>query len=112
MTIAQLQEEVANGGRFVMYTYCISLIVLSFRHSSPIYFIKSSDNAFCKGLPFTLLSLVFGWWGIPWGVFYTLGALVTNTAGGRDVTTAQMNALHRQTGGHVFEFEASKAVAL
>lgn len=39
-----------------------------------------------KGLGFTLLSLLFGWWGIPWGPIYTIGALITNFSGGRDVT--------------------------
>ena len=41
MTVAQIQEEVANGGKFVLYTYCISIVVMSFRRPSAIY----SDTA-------------------------------------------------------------------
>lgn len=111
MTIAQVQSEVANGGRFVVYTYCISIVVLSFKRPSAVYFIKRGDNAFAKGLPFTLVSLLLGWWGIPWGIVYTIGALVTNTGGGKDVTAGVVQALQKQTGGHVFEFEKAGALA-
>jgi hypothetical protein len=39
-----------------------------------------------KGLPFSLISLVAGWWGIPWGPIWTLTTLATNLSGGKDVT--------------------------
>ena len=35
---------------------------------------------------YTLVSLVFGWWGFPFGLIYTPMALITNLSGGRDVT--------------------------
>jgi len=111
MTIPQIQQEVSGGGKFVVYTYCISVIVLSFKRSSAIYFIKNGENAIVKGLPFTLLSFLFGWWGIPWGIVYTIGALVTNIGGGKDVTDVVVNSLQQQTGGHVFEFETPEALA-
>lgn len=111
LTVAQLQSEVANGGKFVVYTYCISVILLSFKRSSSIYFVKAGENAFVKGLPFTLLSAVLGWWGIPWGIIYTIGALVTNISGGKDVTADVMKVLQQQTGGHVFEFETAATPA-
>jgi len=37
-------------------------------------------------LPWTGLSLLAGWWGIPWGPIWTVQALVTNFRGGKDVT--------------------------
>lgn len=36
--------------------------------------------------PYSLLSFLFGWWGIPWGFIWTPMALYTNFSGGRDVT--------------------------
>ncbi len=83
---SHLQMELQKGGKFVMYQYCISLLVITFRRSSNIYFIRSEDNAIVKGLPFTLLSLVLGWWGIPWGPIYTIASVWTNFQGGKDVT--------------------------
>src|SRR5712664_1273385 len=82
----QLKAELNAGGRFVIYQYCISLLVVSFKRASSIYFIHPGDNAFTKGLPFSLISLVLGWWGIPWGAIWTISTIVTNLRGGRDVT--------------------------
>ena len=61
MTPQQLQEEIGNGARFVCYSYCISVILITFRRSSDIYFIKPGDNRVVKGLGWTLLTLSIGW---------------------------------------------------
>jgi hypothetical protein len=83
---SHLQMELNQGGKFVMYQYCISLLVITFRRSSNIYFVRSDQNAVVKGLPFTLLSLVLGWWGIPWGPIYTIASIWNNFKGGKDMT--------------------------
>ncbi len=82
----QLQQEIQQGGKFVIYQYCISVLVITFKRSSNIYFITHEQNAVVKGLPFTLISLVLGWWGIPWGPIYTIQGIWVNFKGGRDVT--------------------------
>jgi hypothetical protein len=38
-----------------------------------------------------LISLLFGWWGIPWGPIYTVTSLFKNFGGGRDVTKEIMD---------------------
>jgi hypothetical protein len=86
LTSQQVQDEVAQGGRFVMYQYCISIIVMTFRRTSNIYFLKAGQGAIGKGVGFTLISLLLGWWGIPWGPIYTVQTLWVNFRGGRDVT--------------------------
>lgn len=111
LTVAQVQAEVGQGGRFVQYTWCVSLLVVTYRYQSAVYFIRKDENAFLKGWPYTVATLLLGWWGIPYGVFYTLGAVYTNMDG-KCVTESILKHLHRQTGGHVFEFEATKKVAL
>lgn len=97
MTGPQLKAELQNGGKFVVFQYCISIIVLTFRRSSDIYFVRGGESAVGKGLVYTLLSLVLGWWGIPWGPIYTIGAFITNFGGGKDVT-AQVLASLSQAG--------------
>ena len=95
------QQELQQGGKFVMYQYCISLLIITFKRSSNIYFISHSDNAVVKGLPFTLLSLVLGWWGIPWGPIYTIQSIWVNFNGGKDVTqevAASIMALSQNPG--------------
>jgi hypothetical protein len=86
MSNMELQMELQRGGKFVTFQYCISILVMTFKRQSNIYFIKADENAVVKGLPFTLLSLFLGWWGIPWGIIYTIETLGINFKGGRDVT--------------------------
>jgi len=93
MSPEQLKGEVAAGGRFVFFQYCISVVVVSFKRGSDIYFIRAEDNAVTKGLLFTLCSLVLGWWGIPWGPIWTIATVVTNLRGGRNVTAEVLRSL-------------------
>jgi hypothetical protein len=85
-TEADLDRELAAGGRFVFYEYCISLLAISFRRTSPVFFLPASSLGLVRGLRYSLLSLVLGWWGVPWGFVYTPLALVNNFAGGCDIT--------------------------
>jgi hypothetical protein len=86
LTPAELEAELAAGGRVVFYEYCISLLVLTLRCPTGLYLLYPGEQGIVQGLPYTLLSLFLGWWGIPMGILYTLLALVTNLSGGRDVT--------------------------
>lgn len=96
MTVEDVNKELGNGAKFVVFLYCFSIIILTFKRSSNIYFIKSGENTLKKSLKFTFISLFLGWWGIPWGIIYTIQSLVTNFRGGKDITPQVMSAL-RQT---------------
>lgn len=93
LTPEQLRKEIEAGGRFVIYLYCVSILVMTFRRSSDIYFIRADRHAWIEGFPWTLLTFVVGWWGFPWGLIYTPHALFVNLRGGRDVTEEVVNAL-------------------
>ena len=82
----ELNFELARGGRFVVYYYCISLVVITFRRGSPVYFLRAGESAARQSLPWTLLSLVAGWWGIPFGPIFTVQSVYVNCRGGKDVT--------------------------
>ena len=87
LTLSDINDEIQRGGKFVNYSYCISIILMTFKRPTDIYFIRANESALVKGLPFTLLSLVLGWWGIPWGPIYTIWAVGSNLSGGKDITT-------------------------
>src|SRR5207237_6566256 len=89
-------RRLAADGRFVFFEYCISFIVGTIRRPSPVYFLRPGEVGVLRGLPYTLLSLVLGWWGVPWGLIYTPLTLLTNLTGGRDVTT-EVRTLLRAT---------------
>ncbi|SRR6266404_3253934 len=95
LTPENLQLELQRGGKFVFYQYCISILVMTFKRSSGVYFIRGGKSTIKPGLGFTILSLVLGWWGIPWGPIWTISTTVTNCTGGRDVTPKVMAALNQ-----------------
>lgn len=86
----ELIDELHRGGRIVIYDYCISLIVISFQRSSEPVLVRAGESAVMRGMPYTLLSLLVGWWGIPFGIIFTLMSLFTNLRGGKDITDEYM----------------------
>src|SRR4051812_40910225 len=94
LTTSQINNELAQGAKFVMYPFAISIIVMTFRRSSDVYFVRAGESAVLKGLPFTFISLFFGWWGVPWGPIYSIGSLYTNLTGGKNVTTEVLQSIN------------------
>ena len=94
MSGLELQMELQKGGKFVIFPYVISLLVITFRRNSGVYFIKADESAVAKSMPYILLSLVVGWWGIPFGIIFTPIAIFTNLRGGKDVTSEVLASIH------------------
>ena len=86
LTDTQVQLELQQGARFVMYQYCVSLLVITLKRPSSIYFIRPGEGSVGRGLGFSGISLLLGWWGFPWGPIYTVQSFWVNFRGGRDVT--------------------------
>ncbi len=86
MSVAQVREQIERGGRFVVFDYVISLLLITFKRSSRVFFVRHDESALVKSLPYNAVSFALGWWGIPWGLIRTPMALLTNLSGGRDVT--------------------------
>jgi hypothetical protein len=82
----QLEFELQRGGQFVVFQYCISILVMTFRRSSDIHFFRAGEPRTAKGLPYCGISLLLGWWGIPWGPIWTISTTFRNLRGGLDVT--------------------------
>jgi hypothetical protein len=86
LTMEQVEAELQAGGRFVFFELCISLLIVTWRWASDIYLLHPRERGLARGLPYTLLTLFLGWWGLPWGLVYTPRALFANLTGGHDVT--------------------------
>jgi hypothetical protein len=91
-----IQAELGRGGRFVFYEYCISFIFITFRRASPIYFLPGTDAGWWKACKYSLVSVLLGWWGLPWGVILTPLTVITNLTGGKDVTEMVWARLQEQ----------------
>jgi hypothetical protein len=78
-----------NGGKFVVYYYTISILIMTFRRGSDIYFLRSNESPIKFGWKFLLLSLFAGWWGFPWGPIYTVQSIYMAFSG-KDITKEVM----------------------
>ena len=71
------------------FGYAVSLLLVTFRR-------PGSFGVFCSGcrkkeaFKYSLVSGLFGWWGIPWGPIYTLQTIGHNSTGG--LQSADLNA--------------------
>ena len=88
MTVSSVELEIQSGAKFVIFQYCVSIVFMTFRRSSDVYFVRFGESAWKKGFRFTALTFFFGWWGFPWGFIYTPTVLYNNLKGGKDVTNA------------------------
>ena len=85
------EQAVIAGGRFVIYKYCWSLVV-SFKHASPPVLVRPGEDGFGPALRYSLVSLFFGWWGIP-GPVWAISTMLHNARGGRNVTLETLTHL-------------------
>lgn len=85
---SDLERQVLEGGRFVIYQYCISILVMTFKRPSIITFLRNNEDGGMHAFGYSLISLVAGWWGFPWGPIWTIATLINNLRGGTDVTEA------------------------
>jgi hypothetical protein len=91
-----VRQQVQMGARFVMFCWAVSVILMSFRRTSPIYFARPGEQP--RGWKYTLLTLLVGWWGIPWGPIFTIQALITNLRGGHRRHRGGARELHAGPG--------------
>ena len=94
MTPQQVAFELQQGARFVQYQYCVSALIITFKRGTDIYFVRAEESRSVKGLQWTLLSALAGWWGIPWGPIYTIGSMVNNLSGGKDITQEVLQSVN------------------
>jgi hypothetical protein len=78
-----------GGERLVFYEYCISLIFITLRRPSRVVRLPPGSTGLLRGLPYTIISLLLGWWGLPWGLLYTPLTLWTNLTGGREISSQE-----------------------
>jgi hypothetical protein len=93
LTASQVVEFCRRGGRFVIWQYAVSIVVVSFRRNSGIRFIRPGKTGALDCLKFSMISGAVGWWGIPWGIFWTLQSLIQNMSGGQDVTEPLLKSI-------------------
>lgn len=84
----EVRTRLASGARLVRFEFCISLLFVTLRRQSPVYLTESWQERYLRGLGYSVLALLLGPWGVPWGLIWTPWAVWTNLTGGVDETDA------------------------
>jgi hypothetical protein len=85
MSDLQIFLELEKGGRLVRYQYTVSIIVMTFSLNTKIHLLRAGEKGIKPGILFSIITILFGWWGIPWGPIRSIVALKNNFSGGKDV---------------------------
>lgn len=93
LSVSQIKAMVQQGGRFVVFPYTVSIVLMTFKRSSSIYFVRPDEKSIKHSYKHVLVNSTLGWWGIPWGPIYTIGSMYHQISGGKDVTTEVMSHL-------------------
>ncbi|HUR65231.1 MAG TPA: hypothetical protein VMZ03_02670 [Chitinophagaceae bacterium] len=104
LSAVDLEREAEKGARFVYYTFIVSLLLVTFKRTSGVYMIRGGESAVSKGNRFTIISALFGWWGIPFGPKHSIKSIRSNLRGGKDVTDEVMSTV----AGHILFREAQQ----
>ena len=75
--------------KHVHFEYCISLLFLTLRRKSEPFTVAQGKSAARASLPYCLITLLLGWWGVPWGILLTPLILWRNLTGGYPVADAE-----------------------
>ena len=59
MSPDNIRDEINRGGRLVIYMYCVSILVMTFKRPSDIRLVKAGHNTAAAGWPYVLLTLLF-----------------------------------------------------
>jgi hypothetical protein len=98
--VAHRDEVLAGGADFdghlirvqtgiVRYMTVVSFLYVTVRTPTRIYFADDEPTGAGRGTA-TLLTLLLGWWGLPWGPIYTCKALYGNLRGGERNTVGAL----------------------
>ncbi len=79
-----VRKGLAIGGGFRQIESTVSIIIVSVQRQT-VYYVPRGHGGGLTIVP-NLITLLFGWWGIPFGPIKTVRTLLNNRRGGRDVT--------------------------
>lgn len=81
----EIYRRLENGSSLVQYSYTISVIAFTFSRGTKLYLLNPGDKGIKQGIVFSIITLLLGWWGIPFGPIRTINSLRINFSGGKKV---------------------------
>ncbi len=74
-------ERVTPASEGVRFETCISCLIMTMRKKTPMLLVGSAKAKRSQWTA-TLISLLVGWWGVPFGIFFTPVVVANNLWGG------------------------------
>jgi hypothetical protein len=102
LSLAEVEGQLRSDARFVHFEYCVSFLILTWRMPTDIFLLTPRQRGVFRSWPYLLVTFLFGWWGLPWGLYLTPQVLYINLCGGKDVTAevwAFLQATHAVESG-------------
>ena len=95
LTEAEFKDMIAMGEHFVVYCYTLSAFIYTTTRPTKVHATRKFQGAFLRGLPYTMLTVLFGWWH-PLGIVNSLNSIIANTRGGADVSPQIIEYIRQQ----------------
>lgn len=74
-------QAISRSTEVIQYRFCASMILFTVEFNTA-FFPKRDGHSRSAVVP-TLVTCLLGWWGIPFGPFYTIAAVIHNIRGGQ-----------------------------
>jgi len=71
------------------YYFTVSAAIVSMKVPTR-FFIDQCHSTGLHSAANTLISFIFGWWGFPWGIVYTIQSIAKNLKGGDSTTVGDL----------------------
>ncbi|MDB5306873.1 MAG: hypothetical protein JWO38_1075 [Gemmataceae bacterium] len=94
---SDVRARIQEGWRCVRFEHCLSFLFVTVRRQSGVYLTENWRERYLRGMGYSVLSLLLGPWGVPWGLVWTVRAVWTNLTGGVDVTDDILAQLEGRT---------------
>ncbi len=82
-------QPLSYATRLRVYHTALSFLIVSFKLPSGIV-VVGGPSARRTHAACSLVSLLLGWWGLPWGPIFTVQVLINNLRGHREFTMAEL----------------------
>jgi hypothetical protein len=93
LTPDEARARIDAGAMCIRYDYVASALFITFRWQSKVHLVRHEASTYFRAIPYSLFTILFGVWGIPWGPIESAKAIWNNLGGGTDVTDEIEEAL-------------------
>lgn len=73
-------HAISRSTELIQYRICVSMILFTVEFSTAFFPVRDGHRR--SAVVPTLITCLLGWWGIPFGPFYTIAAVIHNLRGG------------------------------